>query len=179
MLEAPFESVADLKMCLKASAAVPTLAGPEPITHRGQRLVDAAVMEPVPVHAAATDGCTHVLVLLTRALPDPKPRPPRRTRPSREPSPPSNPTSGPTDFRADSTFIAATSAGARRAGDGSGPSLSRRRPFARARRLRRAAIFRETNARIGNLIHLRRRRLRRRDSEDGDGNNHDEGGRGP
>ena len=141
MLEAPFESVADLKMCLKASAAVPTLAGPEPITHRGQRLVDAAVMEPVPVHAAATDGCTHVLVLLTRTLPDPKPRPPRRTRPSREPSPPSNPTSGPTDFRADSTFIAATSAGARRAGDGSGPSLSRRRPFARARRFVERRFF--------------------------------------
>ena len=95
----------------------------------------------VPVHAAATDGCTHVLVLLTRTLPDPKPRPPRRTRPSREPSPPSNPTSGPTDFRADSTFVAATSAGARRAGDGSGPSLSRRRPFARARRFVERRFF--------------------------------------
>ena len=39
--------------------------------HRGQRLVDAAVMEPVPVHAAAADGCTHVLVLCTRELPLP------------------------------------------------------------------------------------------------------------
>ena len=141
MLEAPFESVADLKTCLKASAAVPTLAGPEPITHRGQRLVDAAVMEPVPVHAAATDGCTHVLVLLTRTLPDPKPRPPRRTRASCAPSPPSNPTSDPTDFRADSTLVAATSAGARRAGDGAGPSLSRRRPFARARRFVERRFF--------------------------------------
>jgi predicted patatin/cPLA2 family phospholipase len=141
MLEAPFESVADLKTCLKASAAVPTLAGPEPITHRGQRLVDAAVMEPVPVHAAATDGCTHVLVLLTRTLPDPKPRPPRQTRASRAPSPPSNPTSDRTDFRADSTLVAATSAGARRAGDGAGPSLSRRRPFARARRFVKRRFF--------------------------------------
>ena len=36
--------------------------------HRGQRLVDAAVMEPVPVNAAAADGCTHVLVLCERTL---------------------------------------------------------------------------------------------------------------
>ena len=69
VLEGPWRGVEDLKQCLKASAAVPTLAGPEPVMWRGQRLVDAAVMEPVPVHAAIADGCTHVMVLCTRSLP--------------------------------------------------------------------------------------------------------------
>lgn len=68
ILRSPFKDVADLKQALKASAAVPLFAGPKPVRHRGQRLVDAAVMEPVPIHAAAADGCTHVLVLLTRVL---------------------------------------------------------------------------------------------------------------
>ena len=71
VLEGPFEDVEDLKQCLKASAAVPVFAGAEPVVHRGQRLVDAAVMEPVPVYAAAADGCTHILVLCTRCLPRP------------------------------------------------------------------------------------------------------------
>ena len=70
ILHSPFKDVADLKQALKASAAVPLFAGPKPVRHRGQRLVDAAVMEPVPIHAAAADGCTHVLVLLTRVLDD-------------------------------------------------------------------------------------------------------------
>ena len=64
-----FTDVVDLQQCLLASAAVPTFAGPDPVTHRGQRLVDAAVLEPVPVHAAVADGCTHILTLLTRKLP--------------------------------------------------------------------------------------------------------------
>ena len=34
--------------------------------HRGLRLVDAAVFEPVPFRAAIADGCTHVLALCTR-----------------------------------------------------------------------------------------------------------------
>ena len=68
ILHSPFQNVRDLKTALKASAAVPLFAGPKPVRHRGQRLVDAAVMEPVPGHAAAADGCTHVLVLLTRVL---------------------------------------------------------------------------------------------------------------
>ena len=68
ILHSPFRDTRDLKTALKASAAVPLFAGPKPVRHRGQRLVDAAVMEPVPVHAAAADGCTHVLVLLTRVL---------------------------------------------------------------------------------------------------------------
>ena len=68
ILHSPFRDTRDLKTALKASAAVPLFAGPKPVRHRGQRLVDAAVMEPVPVHAAAADGCTHVLVLLTHVL---------------------------------------------------------------------------------------------------------------
>lgn len=34
--------------------------------HRGLRLVDAAVFEPVPFRAAIADGCTHVFALCTR-----------------------------------------------------------------------------------------------------------------
>lgn len=60
-----FKDVNDLKKCLLASARVPALAGSTPVVHRGHRLVDAAVLEPVPVNAAVHDGCTHVLVLLT------------------------------------------------------------------------------------------------------------------
>jgi predicted patatin/cPLA2 family phospholipase len=64
-----FKDVGDLKMCLMASARVPALAGAAPVSHRGHRLVDAAVLEPVPVHAAACDGCTHMLVILTSPHP--------------------------------------------------------------------------------------------------------------
>lgn len=55
----------DLIECLKASATVPHIAGP-PRLVRGERLVDAAVFEPVPVESAIRDGCTHVIVLCTR-----------------------------------------------------------------------------------------------------------------
>ena len=109
-LKPPFADVHDLKQCLKASAAVPTLAGPEPITHRGQRLVDAAVMEPVPVHAAIADGCTHVLVLCTRTLPEPN-----FAR-----------ASSANDASVGSAVVAcATDAGASRAGTGSGDAAAR------------------------------------------------------
>lgn len=55
----------ELKECLRASATVPRLVGP-PRVVRGERLLDAAVFEPVPVESALRDGCTHVLVLCTR-----------------------------------------------------------------------------------------------------------------
>ena len=55
----------DLVTCLKASANVPKIAG-DPVVHRGERLVDAAVFEAVPWRAAIADGCTHVVVLCTR-----------------------------------------------------------------------------------------------------------------
>lgn len=55
----------ELVDCLKASATVPHLVGP-PRLVRGERLVDAAMFEPIPVESAILDGCTHVLVLCTR-----------------------------------------------------------------------------------------------------------------
>lgn len=63
-----FEDRDDLAMCLKASATVPEIAG-GPRLHRGHRLVDAAVFEPVPFRSAIADGCTHLLVLCTRPVP--------------------------------------------------------------------------------------------------------------
>ncbi|KAK9806904.1 hypothetical protein WJX72_006985 [[Myrmecia] bisecta] len=60
-----FESKEDLRLCLKASANIPEIAG-APLVHRGQRLVDAAVFEAVPFRVAIADGCTHVITLCTR-----------------------------------------------------------------------------------------------------------------
>ena len=70
-----FTDEADLKECLKATAAVPEVAGP-PRLVRGHRLVDAAVFEPIPVCSAVRDGCTHILVMCTR----PPARPPAAGR---------------------------------------------------------------------------------------------------
>ena len=44
---------------------MPEVAG-RPILHRGKRLVDAAVFEPVPFRAAIADGCTHIVSLCSR-----------------------------------------------------------------------------------------------------------------
>lgn len=63
-----FTDAADLRACLRASANVPEVAG-GPVHHRGRRLVDAAVFEPVPFRAAINDGATHVLTLCTRPPP--------------------------------------------------------------------------------------------------------------
>ncbi|EIE27199.1 FabD/lysophospholipase-like protein [Coccomyxa subellipsoidea C-169] len=60
-----FTSAEDLETCLRASANVPEVAG-RPIQHRGRRLVDAAVFEPVPFRAAIADGCTHLITLCSR-----------------------------------------------------------------------------------------------------------------
>jgi predicted patatin/cPLA2 family phospholipase len=56
---------ASLQRALRASAAVPLLAG-LPIEIDGRRYVDAAVAEPIPFHTALDQGATHVLVLRTR-----------------------------------------------------------------------------------------------------------------
>lgn len=63
-----FESKRDLVECLRASANVPRVAG-GPVSHRGHRLVDAAVFEAVPFRSAIADGCTHIVVLCTRPAP--------------------------------------------------------------------------------------------------------------
>ncbi|KAG2488923.1 hypothetical protein HYH03_012545 [Edaphochlamys debaryana] len=68
VLLSDFHDRHELAAALKASAAVPQIAG-GPRTVRGRKLVDAAVFEPVPVRSAIADGCTHLLVLCTRTAP--------------------------------------------------------------------------------------------------------------
>ncbi len=50
---------------LRASASIPLLGGP-PSEFEGELYLDALLYEPVPYRSAVRDGCTHVLVLLTR-----------------------------------------------------------------------------------------------------------------
>jgi len=54
-----------LRRALRAGATMPVVAGP-PYQLNNQRLWDAAITEPIPVRVARADGCTHVVVLLTR-----------------------------------------------------------------------------------------------------------------
>lgn len=63
----------DLLGALHASSRMPVVGG-EPFVYRGLRFWDAAITQPIPIHAALADGCTHVLVLLTL---------PRDTRPGK------------------------------------------------------------------------------------------------
>ncbi|MCC7371062.1 MAG: patatin-like phospholipase family protein [Chloroflexi bacterium] len=59
-----FADVDDLLGALHASSRMPVVGG-APVSYRGMRFWDAAITQPVPVHAALDDGCTHVLVLMT------------------------------------------------------------------------------------------------------------------
>jgi len=68
ILLSDFTDKDDLVTALRASATVPEVAGGF-VSHRGHRLVDAAVFEAVPFRSAIADGCTHVLVLCTRPPP--------------------------------------------------------------------------------------------------------------
>jgi predicted patatin/cPLA2 family phospholipase len=68
-----FEDADDLLGALHASSRLPVVGG-EPFVYRGLRYWDAAITQPIPIHAALADDCTHVLVLLTL---------PRDTRPGR------------------------------------------------------------------------------------------------
>ena len=61
---AGFDDVHDLLGALHASCRMPVVGG-APFTYRGMRYWDAAITQPVPIHAALADGCTHILVLLT------------------------------------------------------------------------------------------------------------------
>jgi predicted patatin/cPLA2 family phospholipase len=56
---------AELRLALRASAALPLLAGP-PIEFAGRRFYDAGVSESVPYRTALAQGATHVLVLRSR-----------------------------------------------------------------------------------------------------------------
>jgi predicted acylesterase/phospholipase RssA len=70
---------AELRLALRASAAMPLLAGP-PVEFAGRRFYDAGVSESVPYRTALAQGATHILVLRSRR--DPLRRPDGRA-PSR------------------------------------------------------------------------------------------------
>ncbi|MGW1887410.1 patatin-like phospholipase family protein [Streptomyces sp. NPDC001970] len=55
----------ELRLALRASAALPLLAG-DPVTLRGHRFYDAGVSESVPYRTALAQGATHVMVLRSR-----------------------------------------------------------------------------------------------------------------
>jgi predicted patatin/cPLA2 family phospholipase len=59
---------ADLRLALRASAALPLLAGP-PVPFDGRRFYDAGLSESVPYRTALAQGATHVLVLRSRRGP--------------------------------------------------------------------------------------------------------------
>ncbi|HEX8102642.1 MAG TPA: patatin-like phospholipase family protein, partial [Solirubrobacteraceae bacterium] len=58
-----------LRLALRASAALPVLAGP-PVALNGRRLLDAGLSAAIPFQAALDDGATHVLVLRSRRAGD-------------------------------------------------------------------------------------------------------------
>ena len=74
---------ADLRLALRASAALPLLAGPA-VSFAGRRFYDAGVSESVPYRTALTQGATHILVLRSRRAATPQPDPHASgSRPSR------------------------------------------------------------------------------------------------
>jgi predicted patatin/cPLA2 family phospholipase len=58
----------ELRLALRASAALPLLAGP-PVELGGRRFYDAGLSESVPYRSALAQGATHVLVLRSRRDP--------------------------------------------------------------------------------------------------------------
>ncbi len=67
---------AELRLALRASAALPLLAGP-PVEFAGRRFYDAGVSESIPYRTALTQGATHLLILRSRPHPRPAPDTPR------------------------------------------------------------------------------------------------------
>jgi predicted patatin/cPLA2 family phospholipase len=59
---------AELRLAMRASAAMPLLAG-HPVKLGGRRFYDAGVSESVPYRTAIAQGATHVLVLRSRSEP--------------------------------------------------------------------------------------------------------------
>jgi predicted patatin/cPLA2 family phospholipase len=62
-------SAANLRRALRASCALPLLAGP-PVELRGRRYLDSGLSESIPYKTAMTQGSTHVLVLSSRRAGD-------------------------------------------------------------------------------------------------------------
>jgi len=58
-------ATADLRLALRASAAMPVLVGP-PVELGGRRFYDAGLSESIPYRTAVAQGATHVLVLRSR-----------------------------------------------------------------------------------------------------------------
>jgi predicted patatin/cPLA2 family phospholipase len=67
---------AGLRLAMRASAALPLLAGP-PVELDGRRFYDAGVSESIPYRTALAQGATHVLVLRSRRDPVTTTRPTR------------------------------------------------------------------------------------------------------
>src|SRR5580692_1593448 len=78
------DNPADLRLALRASAALPLLAGP-PVEFAGRRFYDAGVSESVPYRTALAQGATHVLVLRSRRDPLPDGHAWPRSRPDGQP----------------------------------------------------------------------------------------------
>jgi predicted patatin/cPLA2 family phospholipase len=57
VLLAQFATPGELRLALQAGATIPFVAGP-PVEFRGERLVDAAVIQSHPYESAVADGCT-------------------------------------------------------------------------------------------------------------------------
>ncbi|MGH3624190.1 MAG: patatin-like phospholipase family protein [Sciscionella sp.] len=70
-----FQSIAEWKLALRATANIPLLAGP-PVGLDGRNWIDGSVSEPLPVLRATSAGATHVLALVSRSRGET--RPPRR-----------------------------------------------------------------------------------------------------
>ena len=64
-LHGTIEDPPSLRRALRASAALPFLAGP-PVSVDGRELLDAGLSAAIPFRAALADGATHVLVLRSR-----------------------------------------------------------------------------------------------------------------
>ncbi len=71
-----FSDDRELATAFKASARIPVAAGP-PVSFRGEHYIDGGLVESIPYHTAIRDGCTHLLVLLSRPADLPDCRPPR------------------------------------------------------------------------------------------------------
>ena len=75
---------AELRLALRASAALPLLAGP-PVEFAGRRFYDAGVSESIPYRTALTQGATHLLILRSRPHPAPDGRRPSQGDPHASP----------------------------------------------------------------------------------------------
>lgn len=63
------DSAANLRRALRASCALPLLAGP-PVELHGRRYLDSGLSESIPYETAMAQGATHVLVLSSRRAED-------------------------------------------------------------------------------------------------------------